>query len=315
MNYKINAKENKNYLLEELSNENIKKSFLAEDADIYNDEIPSTKDIPENGSSYYAIVQSDGDNITEIIKSFKDDLDKASNFSELLNEYIIKANDILDDYGAFTIYAGGDDLLFFAPLNSKGRNIFQLINKLNTLFKNILNKNVDKHQSSLCFGISITHSDYPLTEALNEAQNLLFQDAKKFKKGNIKKNAIACQIIKYSGKSSKFTFNQEFNTYKIFNDLLNQKIDEEEFHIKSIKNDLRNGNILIEEKLKKNKKIEYYFENKYNKQIHKKYSNFIKLVIKLINEYSSEYNNNKLFNIYSILEIKDFVNEGGSNEV
>ena len=53
--------------------------------------------------------------------------------SKALVKYGIEATKIIDEFGGLPIYAGGDDLLFIAPVVGKdGTNIFDLLVKIET---------------------------------------------------------------------------------------------------------------------------------------------------------------------------------------
>ena len=317
LNYQIMPKEINNLLMSELKNKSIKEGFLFKDAGIEGSKIPSIPEITQKynkNAKYYAIVQSDGDNIGKIIKNIGNDVKKIKAFSESLNSYIKNAKDVLDDYKAFTIYAGGDDLLFLAPLKtSNGKTIYDLLDELNEKFKS----EFPNDKVSLSFGLCITYMKYPLYESLNLATNLLFGDAKNFEIEGKKKNAVATQIVKHSGQSSKIIFNQDSKSYRKFKDMLEEKINDNSIDLKSIKNNFRNGNTVLKSVLQENLSIEPYFENNYNELIHNKYENYIYKIIKLVESYMNE--NKKevsqvLIDIYNIIEIRDFVLKGGPDE-
>lgn len=157
---------------------------------------------------YICIVQADGDNMGKAVSHSKLPDGKVKEISEALLKFGENAKAVIKDYGGFPIYAGGDDLLFIAPVVGKDyTNIFQLLNKLdNESFgevKRIVDEcglkkeddeKVDLH-ASLSFGVSITYYKYPLYEALESARTLLEEKAK-----NVSgKNAIALNLQKHSG--------------------------------------------------------------------------------------------------------------------
>ena len=155
---------------------------------------------------YFCVVQADGDNIGITIsnKGLKDGVVKQ--ISQALVNFGSSATGFIKDFGGLPIYAGGDDLLFIAPVIGKnGSNIFQLIDDLeNKAFKkvhdlvgkqNLNDKEGKEIEASLSFGVSITYHKYPLYEALESARKLLFERAKKAKQ----KKAIAWILRKHSG--------------------------------------------------------------------------------------------------------------------
>ena len=62
------------------------------------------------------------------------------NFWKNLFDFSIKSDEVINEFGGVTIFAGGDDLLFFAPIVNKDKNIFDLINTLSNVFENIFKK-------------------------------------------------------------------------------------------------------------------------------------------------------------------------------
>ena len=157
---------------------------------------------------YICIVQADGDNMGKAVSNSKLPDGKVKEISEALLKFGEKAKVAIEDYGGFPIYAGGDDLLFIAPVVGKDyTNIFQLLKKLNNEsfgeVKRIVDEcklqteddeKIDIH-ASLSFGVSITYYKYPLYEALESARTLLEEKAKKV----TGKNAIALNLRKHSG--------------------------------------------------------------------------------------------------------------------
>lgn len=176
------------------------------------DEIASNHGKSKSGlklSNYYAVVQADGDNMSDFLETlstgnnYKDN-DKLANFSLACLNYDEAAAKEIGDFGGMTIYAGGDDLLFLAPLESEnGETIFKLCNKINNLFKqkvqemeslNGINVNIIP---TISFGISIQYRKYPLYEALSNAIKLL--QIAKDEKSN--KNRMVIELQKHSGQS------------------------------------------------------------------------------------------------------------------
>ena len=157
---------------------------------------------------YICIVQADGDNMGKAVSHSKLSDGKVKEISEALLKFGENAKTVIEEYGGFPIYAGGDDLLFIAPVVGKDyTNIFQLLKKLNNEsfgeVKRIVDEcklqtedaeKIDIH-ASLSFGVSITYYKYPLYEALESARTLLEEKAKKV----TGKNAIALNLRKHSG--------------------------------------------------------------------------------------------------------------------
>lgn len=158
--------------------------------------------------NYFAIVYSDGDKVGKLLEDLcKKEMDiipeqvsHIKAFSEVCLAYAKAASRLVhDEYQGMTIYAGGDDLLFLAPVEK----IFDLCSRLNEMFKQKLSEKFEESRLrkigvSLSFGIGIYYYKYPLYEALASAKDLLFDRAKG--KGG---NQIALQLRKHSGQSIK----------------------------------------------------------------------------------------------------------------
>jgi CRISPR-associated protein Cmr2 len=161
------------------------------------------------GHKYVAIVQSDGDSIGRLLNELPQE--HLPRFSEKLTEFAAEAAKMVKDRQGMPVYFGGDDALFFAPVVNGQDHIFQLLADLNTAFK----KKFDSFKSfakvpALSFGLSISFSKYPLYEALEQAQYLLFSlgkggvlKDKELKDGKEKektiKNNIVFRVLKHSG--------------------------------------------------------------------------------------------------------------------
>lgn len=195
--------------------------------------------------NYFAVVQADGDNMTKLLGTLHKDTD-VNRFSEICLNYTSIAADKIDKFGGVVIYAGGDDLLFIAPLEGKtGQNIFELCNDVTGMFNGSF-KNYE-NAPTLSFGISINYKHFPLYEALSDALGLL-EEAKKVPKTEVKqknsdnadmtendksekkeekpeKNKTAVHIRKSSGQSMKFRYTNGSEVYQQLNKLLKPKTD------------------------------------------------------------------------------------------
>ena len=186
---------------------------------------------------YICIVQADGDNVGKAVSHSKLPDGKVKEISEALLKFGEKAKVAIEDYGGFPIYAGGDDLLFIAPVVGNDYTyIFQLLKKLdNESFgevKRIVDecklqteddKKIDIH-ASLSFGVSITYYKYPLYEALESARGLLFNKAKHVEG----KNAIALNLRKHSGGAFYLELsNSDKDLEKVFENIISASAIEE----------------------------------------------------------------------------------------
>ena len=172
---------------------------------------------------YICIVQADGDNIGKTFSHHGLKNGKTSEISSELVQFNVKASSKIYEYGGFPIYAGGDDLLFLAPVvgaTETNKNIFDLLNEIDECFKPVkdkvmecklrINDNINDETEnnnniiipSMSYGVSITYYKFPLYEALKSARHLLFDVAKQVDG----KNAIAWNLQKNSGSSFSGAF-------------------------------------------------------------------------------------------------------------
>ena len=163
--------------------------------------------------NYFAVLYADGDNVGTLLKeigiqssNFTTQIDSIRNFSEACLTYTKEAAKKVGDAKGMTIYAGGDDVLCLSPIeylaNGDTKTVFDLCKALSSEFEEKVAKNsqieafIDPYQPpSLSFGVSIQYEKYPLYEAFDNANYLLFEKAKK----TSHKNCIAVNVIKSSG--------------------------------------------------------------------------------------------------------------------
>lgn len=150
--------------------------------------------------AYYAIVQSDGDSMSNVIKACGNEI-KIREFSQKCLKYASDAAQKVRKYGGVTIYAGGDDLLFIAPVeNREGGNIFGLMEDIRGVFAQTFGEG--DGAPTVSFGMAVCYYKFPLYEAFSLAVNMLFGIAKK-EEG---KNALALTLQKHSGQTVELVF-------------------------------------------------------------------------------------------------------------
>jgi CRISPR/Cas system-associated protein Cas10 (large subunit of type III CRISPR-Cas system) len=197
-----------------------KWSLIKEDGDIkdLSDIAESVKTSGFKKHNYYAIVRSDGDNMSKIIENlnvntinnYAEPVLTLTDFSKICLEYCSEVAKLVKEFRGIPIYSSGDDLLAIMPCDSgeKGTvlNFIKEVNKkFNEMFKpfismiNDVNAELEDDNKiavpSLSFGISICFKKFPLYEALDDSAKLLFGIAKE------KKNCIAMRLQKHSGQS------------------------------------------------------------------------------------------------------------------
>lgn len=182
---------------------------------------------------YYAFVAADGDSMGKTLEKLVQDpgnpTDKTlENFSQACLCYTEQAAQMVNDFGGMTIYAGGDDLLFLAPVeNKEGKSIFKLCYDIQNCFRESINGAINstktekeevlkKSVPTLSFGIAMQYYKFPLYEALEKARNLLSK-AKTKKIAGIRKDSMAVQLTKHSGQTIAFEIsNAEIDLVEAF---------------------------------------------------------------------------------------------------
>lgn len=195
---------------------------------------------------YICIVQADGDNMGKIVSTIP--ANRVKEVSEELLEYGKKANEVIKDYGGLPIYAGGDDLLFIAPVKSGSETIFDLIDKIDEAYKEMVDKSIEsfrpRHESNLIhtylsYGLSISYYKYPLYEAFKNALTQLFDRAKKVNG----KNAVAWCLRKHSGSGFVSSLSKGGGIYSKYKKIMDCSVEEKV--ISAIAHKLKNNENLL----------------------------------------------------------------------
>ncbi len=157
---------------------------------------------------YFCVVQADGDSMGGVIKNLQEG--KLTDLSKELIDFGKAASGLIENAGGIPIYAGGDDLLFIAPIKTNGgATIFDLINEIDVKYKKVqdeadkLQKPTDKVQTSMSYGVAMSFQKHPLYEVQATARHLLFDVAKKSGK-----NCISLELRKHSGSSLQLTLSK-----------------------------------------------------------------------------------------------------------
>lgn len=154
-----------------------------------------SKYIP-NYYKYVAIVKADGDNMGAVNKLLKQKREYVKLSEDLFN-FIQTANEKIKAFGGRVILGSGDDLLFIAPIVSHKQNIFDLIYAIKELYKKQMQDWNEKLSTptTLSFGVSISYFKYPLFEAFELANTMLYDVAKEIK------DTVAFSALKHSGQN------------------------------------------------------------------------------------------------------------------
>lgn len=171
---------------------------------------------------YVAIIQCDGDKMGRFNQGYIDQYMK-ENLDGSPDDAIRRVSDclfcwgraavkLIKDFGGLPVYAGGDDLLFFAPVvNEEKEIIIELLDKISEEFRKEMSVlsggNPEILLPTLSFGAAITYYKYPLGEAQQMALELMYDMKRKY--GG---NGINVTVLKHSG--SDFIFPIHFNALK-----------------------------------------------------------------------------------------------------
>lgn len=161
---------------------------------------------------YFAVVNADGDNMGKLLGGLMPDQLRAC--SGRLMDYAGTAAREINKFGGMVIYAGGDDLLFLAPVeNAKGEDVMSLCHRIAEQFSRSMEDALRDigltatAKPTLSFGISIQYEKYPLYQALKRSRDML-ASAKEDGGGHADdyrphKDNIAVHLSKHSGQSSE----------------------------------------------------------------------------------------------------------------
>lgn len=273
---------------------------------------------------YICIVQADGDNMGKIVSSIT--ADKVQEVSKALLDYGKVACGKIRAYGGLPIYAGGDDLLFIAPVRGNEQTIFGLIDDIDKFYETIVDKSIDGFRPDslhtyLSYGLSISYYKYPLYEAFKDALNLLFDKAKKVKG----KNAVAWRLRKHSGSGFKGEVSKSSDVYEDLKNIMNIPVEEKQ--IAAIAHKLKTNENLLDVLLKKYKndnnekelkdRLEYFYEKTMEETSKDVYTGKTReLLYKLMVTSGEEANVETILeNMYGMLRTAKFIKgEGDSDE-
>lgn len=220
------------------------------------EEIPDGEVTPTR-SEYYAVVNSDGDKVGTLLKALCKDLeiskqsDRINSFSRACLDYAGEAAKLVGKYGGMTIYAGGDDLLFIAPVHS----LFSLCSELDEMFKKTLKKGLeevdlpdDSINVSLSFGVAVQYVKYPLYEALERARVQLYKAKESCgKRPNGSEisggNRLGIELVKHSGKTVRLMVENE--KLEMIDNLINYRATTNDQALESVLYNLQDTEIIF----------------------------------------------------------------------
>jgi CRISPR-associated protein Cmr2 len=140
---------------------------------------------------YYAIMLADGDGMGGVIDA-QQDVSMHRMLSKNLSRFAVAVPEIIKRHRGGLIYAGGDDVMAFIPLNS----LLSCTKELATKYKEIMGQYQDEdgNPTTLSVGVAVGHFLDPMNELLDLARSAE-QHAKRIKG----KDALAITVSKRSG--------------------------------------------------------------------------------------------------------------------
>ncbi len=136
-------------------------------------------------SPFYAILLMDGDNLGNALKTEGNDV----KISRALAKFTDEVKEHVEDHCGFLIYAGGDDVLAFLPLE----NALACADTLQQFYKRCFEQ--EQINSTLSAAIQFAHIRTPLTHMLHNAHDLLDNVAK----DQTGRDSVAVRVWKNSG--------------------------------------------------------------------------------------------------------------------
>ena len=250
---------------------------------------------------YYAIVHADGDNMGRVVESLRG-REAFQDFSQKLFEYAKASHKRIKAFGAETIFAGGDDLLFFAPVVSGEKTIFELCDEISQGF----NEAFKGTEATLSFGISMQYYKFPLYEALEKSRNLLFAEAKSGEKNN-----IAFSVTKHSGQTFQAIIHKKgelYENFRLFSSNLKGGEDIDNF-LHSIHHKIDANKPLLKEIASSKEQLKNFFDNYFNEEVHNEYRAFFEQLVAFIYESYrvAKEGENPLDKVYATLRFIKFV--------
>ena len=220
---------------------------------------------------YIVVVYADGDSVSKIIEKIGVNTEGVKKFSEKLHQFADAAVDRIIEYGGTPVYAGGDDLLFFAPVavekSGKIQTFLHLFNSISAVYKDNMSK--DYPDTTLSFGAAITYYKFPLNEALGLAYSQLNYIAKE-QEG---KNAVAFKFLKHSGHAIEgLLLKEQASLSASVLPLLENFIGSEKNQfLSSIQYNIAENQEILKYILNKDnaqQRLSYFFEHTFNEDVH-----------------------------------------------
>lgn len=290
------------------TNSQITESYLFEQLEII-DKVTSKNNI--RLKKYYALLQFDGDSMGKLMSGdFLEDKSDLLTFqktvSELLSHFAKFATKYLIAPKGRAIYAGGDDFLGFVNLHY----LFDVLAELRKQFDCIVNKKIQEtypltHDFTFSAGIAIAHYKTPLHAVLEYTRKM----EKRAKKVD-GKDALAISVLKHSGEIQETVLKWENGKNAILMGEIIEELVKENFSSTFIKNMYSEFSRLIDDDGETNISTEI-IETELYRLILRAVNHNLKYEKeeskKLVEKILALYEDNKLKDLLSLLNICDFI--------
>ncbi len=247
---------------------------------------------------YMALIQGDGDKIGAILKTMDENPENIKKFSQKLLDFSQEMPAIAEKYNAKVVYAGGDDMLAFAPIiNDDKTTVFDFLKELDDRFKEVM-KELEIEEAdnvSQSFGISLVYYKKPLYQALNKALYNLFGVAK----ASDERNKAVIELIKHSGQTYKIDIVLTSDIYSNFSKLLQLELDSVKSALPhAVTHNLHRSIKTLEAMADKDYSddelkdmLDNFFNNNFNKEVHQdeNTNNALNLTKKLLLDYLKDF--------------------------
>lgn len=237
------------------------------------------KDFFKTNHKYVTIVYADGDNMGKTIGEIGSDPQRVAELSAIIAQFAAEAAVLIKNYGGTPVYAGGDDLLFFAPVSmfnadrslggqwssNSGRHVLDLLEELDERFKK-LTKEKKFEGLSLSFGVSVTYYKYPMNESLGASYAALSKA-----KSIDSKNGVSFNLQKHSGGSFGGTWSMQGSTFRSLQNILSGYATgsgQEGDVLKGVTYTLRNQLGLLKRIAGDVNQVTNFFKNTFNESVH-----------------------------------------------
>lgn len=145
---------------------------------------------------FYALLLMDGDSMGKLL----DAIESPTTLSRCLNQFTSDVNQVVQQHGGRTVYAGGDDVLALLPA-TEALSVADILSRhYQKAFDNAMEGKLDV-EATISAAIVYAHWKQPLRQVLQHAHRLLDDVAK-----NVTgRDAVAIGVVKGSGLSAQWS--------------------------------------------------------------------------------------------------------------